>query len=388
MPIAAIAPPPEVVRDAAPNEHATQAAAQFEELLLRQLWSVMRKTVGGFSGGSGPGSGMYAHLMDEAMASHLSRAGGLGMQAQLEEAFGGRPAHAARIPHAIDARPVVREPLVLGPTTGMRVSGATARLQDTATEMITGVAAPRWGRDGRLTAAELASTFHTETPDGTAHFNVRDAAGFQGRYKCNLFAFEMVRRSGFQTPLMPRTHGWGYPHPDSVTVDATDGRLRQDWGRVATGESAESLDDAIVTGDRAFLLTGSGRDGHAGHMAVVERVHQVDYDEAGQIERVIFDGWEARVGGAQRLTRRTWNRYGNPGGELARNGFSQIEVVELLAPRDGQPEIPLSRRVGASLHDGEITQESAASSPPTQENADPASRTSGGRPTETLEARP
>ncbi len=333
---------------------AAEAAEQFEGLLMQQLWSIMRQTAGGLGGGSGPGAGMYAHMMDQAVAGQLTRAGGLGLAAQLERGMtGATPSESAySMGESFPLEPTRRAPLVLGPATGQRVAGATSILQDTATSMLTPVSAPRWGRDGRLTRTELSSTFQTDAPNGVARFNVRDAAGFQGRYKCNLFAFEMVRRSGFQVPLMPRTRGWGYPHPDAVTADAADGRLRRDWGRVATGETATEIDSAIQEGERAFMLTGAGRDGHAGHMAVVERVHQVDYDAAGRIERVVFDGWEARVGGAQHLERRTWNRYGNPGGTQARNGFSQIEVVELLAPPDGADgQLPMSRRVGRSVHD-------------------------------------
>lgn len=369
---------------AQPN--AANVAQQFEGLLMQQLWSIMRKTAGGLGGGNGPGAGMYAHMMDEAVAGQLTRAGGLGLAAQLERGMGGSPQRSypmgesfPLVPRDAGLEPRRSAPLVLGPATGQRVAGATSILQDTAESMLTPVSAPRWGRDGRLTRAELSSDYQTEALGGIARFNVRDAAGFEGRYKCNLFAFEMVRRAGFQVPLMPRTRGWGYPHPDAVTVDAADGRLRHDWGRVATGASASELDASITRGQRAFMLTGAGRDGHAGHMAVVERVHEIDYDEAGRVERVVFDGWEARVGGAQHLERRTWNRYGNPGGNLARNGFSQIEVVELLAPRTGQnAELPMSPRVGASVHDLEgieITgEESSSSSAGDRPNASPEAR--------------
>jgi hypothetical protein len=66
------------------------------------------------------------------------------------------------------------------------------------------------------------------------------------------------------------------------------------------------------------------------------------------VRRVVFDGWEARSEGAQHLTRRTWNLTGNPGGNLARNGFSRIEILE-LTPRSGAGnEIPLSNRAGSS----------------------------------------
>jgi len=342
-----------------------EAARQFEELLMQQLWQVMRRTAGEGAFGSSIGSGTYTHFIDQAVAEQLSRAGGIGLAASLEQSLGVTSSSASGAARAASTPTVRQAPLELGPSTGTRVSGATGRLQRAATEMLTTESAPRWGRDGRLTRTELSSDFSTPLPGGeVAAFNVRDAAGFQGRYKCNLFAFELVRRAGFQTPLMARTHGWGYPHPDRVTEDASDGRLRRDWGRVVTGESAEALDASIQGGHRAFLLSGSGTDGHAGHMAVVERVHRVDYDDEGRVERVVFDGWEARQGGASRLTERTWNVYGNPGGNDPRNGLQGIEIVELLAPRAGRPEMPLSRRVGPSNHDAP---------PPDAENERPVS---------------
>ena len=358
------------VREGADTRRTLEAAKQFEELLMRQLWAIMRKTAGGsLSGGNGPGAGLYAHLMDQALASEIVDAGGLGLTTRLATHFGISAPHAERGQSFVPSLP----PLQLGPTTGTRVQGATARLQATAEEMINEISAPRWGRNGRLTREELASDFSTSTERGIARFNVRDAAGYQGRYKCNLFAFEMARRAGFQVPLMPRTHGWGYPHPDLVTADATNGRLREDWGRVASHENVAEIEQGIVRGQRAFLLTGSGRDGHAGHMAVVERVHRIDRDRHGRIERVVFDGWEARTNGAQHLQRRTWNRYGNGAanseGTPSRNGLREIALIELLAPPEGErQERPLSNQVGESIHDVEIIDKSHNTSPrPTME---------------------
>ena len=100
-----------------------------------------------------------------------------------------------------------------------------------------------------------------------------------------------------------------------------------------------------------MMLTGSGRDGHAGHMAVVERVHSIQYDDDGEVEQVVFDGWEARTNGARHLSQRTWNRAGIRGGNDVRRGLDRIEMVELLAPRDGAGEIPITRSAGPSRHD-------------------------------------
>ncbi|MCB9623955.1 MAG: hypothetical protein H6723_11590 [Sandaracinus sp.] len=339
-----------------PPSQARQAAQQFESLLIRQLWQVMRQSAGGgLLSGEGQGAGLYGHLIDEAMSSHLQNAGGLGLVSVLERSLSGLPptapsTSASRAFGPREAEPVRQRPLE--PPTGARVSGATGRLQAAASEMLTAESSPRWGRDGRLTEVELASDFAVPRGDGVAAFNVHDAGGYAGRYKCNLFAFELVRRAGFQTPLLARTHGWGYPHPDAVADDAADGRLRASWGRVATTDPDDEVRAAIDAGERAYLLSGHGTEGHAGHMAVVERVHEVARDPEGNIVRVVFDGWEARVDGARHLVRRTWNRVGNPGGDDPRNGLQAIELVELLSPTgEGPVERPLSPLAGPSRLD-------------------------------------
>jgi len=183
-------------------------------------------------------------------------------------------------------------------------------------------------------------------------FNVRDAAGFQDRYKCNLFAFELSRRAGFMVPLIGRTRGWGYMGPDGVTADAQAGRLRGGWGHVVTGERADSLDSGIVRGDRAFLLTATGAGGRAGHMGVVERIHRIDYDPEGRIERIVFDGWEGRTYGATHLEGREWVRHGHRGSAGSRGNFEDIELVELERPSaPGAEERPVHERARPSVHD-------------------------------------
>ena len=344
-----------------------EAAEQFESLLVQQLWQTMRSTVGGAGfGGGGAGSDTYMHFMDEAVARQLTEAGGIGVRSMLMASMGGPTSQSGSGSDNLDPNvmltrrlaaqaygpsPSRSAPMEIGPATGMRVPGATGRLQDAARELLQGESPQRFGRDGRLTTNELASDFRTESEAGAAHFNVHDAAGFEGEYKCNLFAFEMARRAGFQTPVQGRNRGWGYPAPDAVTADAATGRLRQDWGRVATGEAAEAVDGALQSGQRAFMLTSAGTDGHAGHMAVVERVHSIEYDDQGQVQQIVFDGWEARSRGARHLSQRTWNRVGNHGGNDPRGGLSRIELIELLAPREGRPEMVIGGRAGASVHD-------------------------------------
>ncbi|MGE0790443.1 MAG: rod-binding protein [Sandaracinaceae bacterium] len=348
------------------RQRITQAATQFESLLIQQLVQVMRSTVGeGGLFGSGAGSAMYSSMFDQNLADAMSQGGGLGMRAILERSMMGPEAYAAQQRQGMELRPLhpnghapftpreEGEPLAIRPASGAPIAGLTGRLQSAARAMLgpSGLA-PQWGREGRLTREDLASDFATEGPSGTAVFNVEDAAGFQDRYKCNLFAFELARRAGFEVPLIGRTRGWGYMGPDGVTEDAERGRLRGDWGRVVSGESAASLDSGVVRGERAFLITGTSVGDRAGHMGMIERVHEVEYDEQGRIERVVFDGWEGRVRGARHMERRTWNRAGTFGGEDVRGGFDRIELIELRrAPETGSEERPVHPHARASVHD-------------------------------------
>lgn len=346
------------------RESIESAATQFESLLLTQLVKVMRSTVGeGGLFGDGAGSQMYAHLFDQSFADSMAAGGGLGMRSVLERSMLGPAAYDAQQRANLD----VGDATTLGPFTprtvgailearpaaGTDLDGRTGRLQDIARDMLgPNGQAPQWGRAGRLTTDDLASEFSTEGPDGVAVFNVADAAGFEDCYKCNLFAFELSRRAGYMVPLVGRTRGWGYMGPDGVTADAAAGQLQGNWGQVATGESAESLDSGIVSGERAFLLTGTSPGDRSGHVGVVERVHEVDYDESGRIERIVYDGWEGLTRGARRVSQRTWNRSGNSGGTNARNGFDRIEVIELERPPDGGPEErPTHAHAQPSFHD-------------------------------------
>ena len=125
-----------------------------------------------------------------------------------------------------------------------------------------------------------------------------------------------------------------------------------------------------------------GVDGRSGHMGVVERVHEVDYDEQGRVQRVVFDGWEGRSRGAMHLTRRTWNRYGNPGGEDARGGFDSIHIIALRRPQDGaRPERPIHENANASVHDAARMGES-------EENRSFSSSSTSDRPNESSETHP
>lgn len=334
-----------------------QAARQFETILAQQMFQVMRQSLSGGSmiSGDGPGAHMYSHMIDQAVSSAMTEGEGLGMQRHFITAMGGDP-QSLEGPGLTGTRRTLTQipgvPVRRAPVTGELLGGDTHNLQTAATSMLRGGDPSHWGRTGTLDATDLASDISTEVPGGTARFNVRDARGYEGYYKCNLFALELARRGGFQVPVIGRARGWGYPAPNGVTDDAADGQLNRDWARVATGMSAEQVDGAITSGRGAFMLTGHGNNGRAGHMGIVERIHEIDYDDEGNIRRVIFDGWEARRNGAQHLTRRTWNLQGNSGGNLARNGFTQIEVLQLVPTREGQnAEIPTTGTPGASLRD-------------------------------------
>ena len=340
------------------QDRVRKAAQQFEGLLLRELLKVLRKTAPqGSLSGSGFSGDMYTQMMDDALAENLSKAGGVGLAPMLERSFGVAPDEpdlrtrmtaAERYGSLVGT---VHRPSLPTYHAPQYTSGATGRFQHAAEDLMASGAASRWSREGRLTEHDLASDFATTRSDGSSHFNVRDAAGYVGHYKCNLFAFELARRAGFQVPVVGRPRGWGYPTPNDVTAEAATGSVAGGWARRATGDDTAELDADIRAGRRGFLLTGSAED-RAGHMAVIERLHDIERAEDGTIRRIVFDGWEARSGGAQHLTRRTWNLRNHPGGHLARNGFSRIEILELRsANRSESPEIPLSAQGGRSILD-------------------------------------
>lgn len=339
----------------APNAaSAADAARQFEGLLMQQLLQILRKTApsGGLMGGDSSGE-MYVQMFDEAIAEALSKGDGIGLRDMLIEGLGGEVAKpGGQLTGTLRREHPAGVEASRAPAAGAPIGGLGGRLQHAAASMMSGDP-KRWGREGALLPGDLGNGFSTPAPGGEAAFNVRDARGYQGYYKCNLFTLELARRAGFEVPVTGRARGWGYPSPSTVTPDAADGNLRGGWARVATGEPAESIDRGAVRGDRAFMLTGSGMPGRHGHMGVVERVHGIDYGAGGEIKRVVFDGWEARPNGAEHLTRRVWNVHGNPGGGPSqRNGFESIEILELQHARGGQREVPLTRGAGASRHDG------------------------------------
>jgi len=338
-----------------------EVARKFEGILMQQLLQVMRNTAkGGGMMGSDGASGQYTSMFDEVIAERMAEGGGIGIAATLAESLGGGKASATQALNgkstylpmpAVSGGIAFERPAPTQPMPGL--SGATARLAKAAYSLSAASGGKQWAREGTLTEQDLASQVATPAADGTARFSVRDAAGFRDAYKCNLFAFEAARRAGFEVPVVARAQGWGFPTSNTVTADAQDGSLKGAWAEVVPKERLGEMKGMLERGEAAIMLTGSGKEGRHGHMAVVERIHRVDVDENGELKHIEFDGYEARVDGAQHLTRRSWNRHGS--GEdkkLARNGFETIELLALRPSKSPeQPEIKLSNGARASRAD-------------------------------------
>ncbi len=328
-----------------------RAARQFETLLLRQLWKSMRRTLGSGSLGGAAGSSVYGGMLDDAMAQALSEGGGLGFAEMLARRLGGQREGAALPDEARIDGPVHRTVAsVSGPS--RRESNGPLGTVLRAAEELAGVDPGRWAKAGRLGPEDLASDFATKAVGGVARFNVRDAGGYVGANKCNLFVFEALRRGGFLVPLVPRGRGWGYPTTNALVEDAADGTMRRGWAEVVRGEGAERLEARLRSG-RPLLLVGSGTDGRNGHAALLERVHRVDLGPDGRLVRIEFDGWEARsADGARRLVHRTWIARGGGGWVRgARGGLGRIEVLAMRRSAKGRSEVPLRPRAPASRLD-------------------------------------
>lgn len=332
-----------------------KVSKQFESVLVNQLLSVMWKTTTQSMGGDK--AGQYQQMFQSAFADHIVSGGGIGLSRMIEGGLRGRGEDAANVqlPRELSAGLTAGElGAVAHPNVGRSLSidatrpvepgvGVMASVQNVAAQMLDGGGSDRWARNGTLTEADLPSDFTTAAPGGEARFNVRDANGYQGYYKCNLFALEVARRSGLQVPVVAREAGWGFPSSNRITQDASDGSLQAGWAKVATGASPAAMQEALRAGEVAFLLVGSGAGDRHGHMAVVERPRAIEYDDAGQVQRIVFDGWEAQPGGARHLQERAWNRAGHAGQSSDRNGLTDIEIIQLNRPTpDTGTEQPLT----------------------------------------------
>jgi len=84
--------PLESLKEAATPSELAEAATEFEAYFLNVLLREMRKTLAGdtlFSGDAGSGSGGYQALLDDALARHAARAGGIGLADQLTRQWEG-----------------------------------------------------------------------------------------------------------------------------------------------------------------------------------------------------------------------------------------------------------------------------------------------------------
>jgi Rod binding domain-containing protein len=343
IPIGGAADPAAAAQRKKVDPKISAAARQFEGVLVQQLIKVLWENSPTLEGASG---GMYKQMFQGPLADHLTAAGGIGLSPMIERALdlkaGGASAAQATANQqvALQAAHQVAAAGSFAPSTatgslgahlGAPTTGQLTRIQGVAADMLED-GGLRWSKDGALQPRDLMADVGN-TPSGErANANLRDLRGYQGYYKCNLFALEVARRAGFDVPMQARDTGMGYPLSNQITADAADGRMQRGWARVVTSASPGSLDQGLSDGNRALMLTGSGQEGARGHMAIVEKIHSIDRASDGSIERIVFDGWEARPDGARHLRERTWNASGNRGGHDPRNGFERIEILELKRP--------------------------------------------------------
>ena len=320
------------------NADLQKVSKQFEGVLVSQLLSVLWKNTPSLGGGDSK-AGMYQQMFQSSFAEHIVNGGGIGLSSMIAKGLGVEEQQAGetrplQLPAALPygARTWAVDP---NQPTDPAV-GVLQGLHDAATNMLADGGADRWAREGTLLPGDLASDLSTAAAGGEARFSVRDANGYQGYYKCNLFAFEMARRAGLQVPVVAREAGWGFPSSNRVTQDASDGSLNAGWAKVATGASPAAMKEVLRAGEAAFLLVGSGQGDRHGHMAIIENPKTIEYDAEGQVQRVVFDGWEAQPSGAKHLQERAWNRLGSPGQPGDRNGLTRIEIIQLNRPNPGE----------------------------------------------------
>lgn len=327
-------------------EALTGATREFESMLLHQLMTVMRRTVPQGMFGGGMDSQIWSSMLDQTLASNMAEAGGIGLAdmlaAQLrtsvegagDEAHGGEGLNALRVLRASRA---YSAPYSIG----HRATGALGRIQEAAVDLLAPGRAEVWGREGQLGPQDLTNDHVTVTEEGVEGFNVLDANGFEGYYKCNLFAFELAYRGGLRVPVIGRGRGWGYPGPNGVAAQIERGQMDGRWAVTADAATDEQLARAREDGV-AFMLVGEGREGRHGHMGLVDEVHRIDRDREGHITRVEYSGWEANGDGAH-YRRRVWGT----------GRFASIHLLELRAPAPGEPQVvPMGAGPALpSLHD-------------------------------------
>lgn len=333
------------------NKKLRSAAQQFEGVLMTQLLEVLWKTTPELQ--KGPGS-MYQSMFQGELAQHLVAGGGIGLADMIAEALGAEPDPSSRgslmtkhVQGKLGTLTLPTQPLTASDGEHTGVMRDVAR----AAQSMVAHSGERWAKNGSLTPEDYGTLGANEVAGARARRSVESANGYQGYYKCNLFAFEVARRAGLSVPEDARGT-LQISSSNRLTQDASDGSLESGWAKVATGASPAVMQEALRAGEAAFLLVGSGRGGRHGHMAVIEQPQTIDYDESGQIRRITFEGWEAQPDGAKHLTQRTWNRFGEKGGPSDRNNLERIEIIQ-LAPKAAQlhsnTETPLLDRQSARI---------------------------------------
>jgi Rod binding domain-containing protein len=318
------------------NAKLVSAAHQFESVLLGQLLQVLWKSTPELSKGQGS---MYQSMFQGEFADHLSAGRGIGLADMIAKGLGAdTQTLGASISKELNAVTGARS-FKLDPSAAQ--SNATAVAQSNAPAVgvmasvsaaasgMVGASAGHWAKDGTLTTQDLAPVDATEKAGASARATIQNAHGYQGYYKCNLFAFELARRAGLEVPLTQNGTQIDFPSSNRLTQDASDGSLNTGWAHVATGASPAAMQDALVAGEAAFMLVGQGHAQAHGHMAMIERPRAIDYNSDGSVRSITFDGWEAQPNGAKHLTSRTWNRSGTAGGPGDRNGLDRIEIIRL-----------------------------------------------------------
>ena len=288
------------------------AARQFEGVLLTQMLQALWKTSPQLS--KGPGA-MYQSMFQSTFAEHMAEGGGIGLADMISRSLGAKSDPGTGLSRHIEG---LIGPRVNAPQPQGAVMNSVAAA---ASGMIAG-GGSQWARAGQLAPEDLGTVNATAAAGASARRTLTHANGYQGYYKCNLFAFELARRAGLEVPNE-------IPSSNRLAQDASDGSIDSGWAKVATGASPAAMQDALRAGEAAFLLVGHGHGERHGHMAVIEQPRSVNYDEEGRVRSITFDGWEAQPNGAKHLTTRTWNRTGEKGASGDRNGLDRIEIIQL-----------------------------------------------------------
>jgi Rod binding domain-containing protein len=311
-----------------PKEQIRSAARQFESVLLTQLLQTLWKTSPELSKGQGA---MYQSMFQGAFAEHLAEGGGIGLADMISSGLGVSAKSSAGMTRHIvsEGLPLAQRSLNLNPDIAQSAQDGDvlANVNAAASGMLSG-GGKQWAKDASLSTADLASV-NAGAAGNSARQTVLSTHGYQGYYKCNLFAFELARRAGLDVPRDASGTRLDFPSSNNLTQDASDGSVDAGWAKVATGASPAAMQDALRSGEAAFMLVGQGHGGAHGHMAMMQTPRSIDYDAKGQVRSITFDGWEAQPDGAKHLTQRTWNRTDHSGGPHDRNGLDRIEIIQL-----------------------------------------------------------